>query len=575
MDKRIPNDERLSRSPKAVKSRHPDLRTILFLIIVALVTRLPFHAKYLTKWDSCNFAFALEHFNLGDHAPHPPGYPFYVGSAALINRLLHDANLSYIVLGIILCCIASIFIFLIGRMLFGYREGLFASLLFIVSPPAWYLSATALSYMSDAALISVVVYLALVGHEHRDLVRPWRWMPFVLGTGAGFRIPGFILCLPVYFLHLLDLNWRRRFFSVLTVVIIVVAGYGWVILATGGWGEYMRVTGSESVKHGEAFQRLLQSPVQELSRNISQIVLFLRQSFGPLWFLVFLPLAFPVSLLTRMTRRKGILWAAGLPSVLLFAFVYINYTAIMLVLLPVLALWMVHGIGKFSRWVVGLFLREPGVVRVRYGATLFTILWLAVAVLAGWQYISVNKSGGSGEKSAAAEGIHEYNIGEIYEIDRYIEDIIDVTSKFDPSRTCLLMYMETKHVGYYLRDYHVIWDKYLIRFPTRSPEGIFGMYGGRRVMYGSSYEEVGNSIVFETPLPGGCSTLIFRDDILRQYIPAPGLEASRVGEDQPFYQVSGIPDGWGIVVERYLGTPGGENPPPPSWSIGPLKIGSD
>jgi len=569
MDEKYPKKEDTTPTLADPLSLRANILTILILVGLILILRLPFHAGYLTKWDSCNYAFALEHFNISDHTPHPPGYPYYIGFAAIIDFFVHNANLAYIIEGIILCAIAAIFIFLTGRLLFGYTEGLSASILFIISPPCWYLSSTALSYMADATLASTVLFIALYARRRSDISWPRRIMPIVLGLGAGFRIPGFILCLPVYLIHLLDLNWRKRIFSILIVIIIAVAGYAWVIHATGGWGEYINVVTLESGKHEQALQRLLGNPIDELERNIHRIILFIRESLGPLWFLFLLPLLFPKALFIHLTREKALLWAAFATPLIFFSLVYANYTAIIFIFLPILCLATVYGISKASRWFAAITLRNSnGADSKRWGRNLFALVWLSVTVLAGWQYI-INKADAHAPNSGPAMESEEYNLGQIYLIDNYIKALIDTTKRFDPDEACLLMFIETKHVGYYLRDYQVIWDKYIIRAPTKTPDGIFSLKGGRRIMIKTSYYESDRSIIFAMPLPQSCRTLIFREDIEPLYIPLKGMEASKI-TDTPFYVVSGIPNGWGLVVERHLGTPSGPPPPPPTWSIGPV-----
>ena len=222
------------KEPDPAAERKAQAGIILLLLALILLLRLPFHAQYLTKWDSCNYAFALENFDIADHTPHPPGYPLYIFTAKVINTFINDANLSYIIEGIILCWIAAVFLYLTGRMLFGFTVGFFGALLFIVAPPTWYLSSTAMSYMSEPAMMMVVLYLAILTHKKPDM----KWTPVLMalamGVGGAFRIYGVILCLPVYLTHLLDMSWVKRAASVLIVVIILVMAYGWVIQKTGG-----------------------------------------------------------------------------------------------------------------------------------------------------------------------------------------------------------------------------------------------------------------------------------------------------------------------------------------------------
>jgi len=68
--------------------------------IATLLTRVPLASHYLFSWDSANFAFALDKYNVAAHQPHPPGYPLYVATAWLLRPLFADANAVYVALSV-------------------------------------------------------------------------------------------------------------------------------------------------------------------------------------------------------------------------------------------------------------------------------------------------------------------------------------------------------------------------------------------------------------------------------------------------------------------------------------------
>ena len=55
-------------------------------------------SHWLDDWDSVNFAFALDDFDVVHHQPHPPGYPLYVAAGKLIHRVVagHAAALTLV-----------------------------------------------------------------------------------------------------------------------------------------------------------------------------------------------------------------------------------------------------------------------------------------------------------------------------------------------------------------------------------------------------------------------------------------------------------------------------------------------
>lgn len=474
--------------------------------------------------------------------------------------------MSYIIEGIILCWIASVFIFLAGRILFGFTVGLFASLLFIVSPASWYLSSTAVSYMSEAAMISAVLYLAILTHKYPSLKWPPVAMALTMGLGGGFRIYGTILCLPVYLIHLLDISWLRRVASVIIIIILLFTAYGWVIQKTGGWDEYYSVVNKESVKHKDALGKLLNNPVGELKKNISQIILFNHQSFGLMWFTLLIPLFFPRTLFTRLTREKLFLWAALLCPLLVFSIIYVNLTAIMLILLPIYCLVMIRGFAKVASYIVSKYGNRKNKESTKRLSELI-LLGCAVIVLSavGTRYFTPE----SGKPSPA----NEFSLQRISVNDAYFSNLITTVEKYPSSETCLLLWMESKHAGYYLRDYHVIWDKYVIRKPSLAVLEIFTLKNGHRIMLIMDVIKTEKNLVCSLPLPEGCRTLIFRGDIKQLYFPFDGsLEAYPVNEDINLWAVTNIPAESGIIVNRGLGLREDEKLPPITWSIVPLAF---
>lgn len=72
-----------------------DIITIIVLIVLTCVSRIPFATRHIVSHDSVNFALALKDFDISKHQPHPPGYIVYIGLAKFINLFVKDANTSF------------------------------------------------------------------------------------------------------------------------------------------------------------------------------------------------------------------------------------------------------------------------------------------------------------------------------------------------------------------------------------------------------------------------------------------------------------------------------------------------
>jgi hypothetical protein len=62
--------------------------TFIFLGLAALFAFTRSH--WLDDWDSVNFAFGLDDFDVTKHWPHPPGYPVYIAAGKLVYRVIAD-----------------------------------------------------------------------------------------------------------------------------------------------------------------------------------------------------------------------------------------------------------------------------------------------------------------------------------------------------------------------------------------------------------------------------------------------------------------------------------------------------
>ena len=118
-------------------------RDSAILIAATALTRFAFRSHFLYDIDSVNFTLALRHFDPGVYQPHPPGYFLYVRLGMLSNLIFHDANSALVAVSILASCGTVAMIHLLASAWFrttpfGRSAGLFAGLLFVASPLAWF-----------------------------------------------------------------------------------------------------------------------------------------------------------------------------------------------------------------------------------------------------------------------------------------------------------------------------------------------------------------------------------------------------------------------------------------------------
>lgn len=154
-------------------------------LFLAAVTGLPVVPPFLHSFDNVNFALALEHFDPTRNRPQPPGYPFFVMEANLVNLFFATPEQTFAAIQIVISGLALALLYLLARTMLGARAGFITAVLFAVNPVFWY-SALGSPLRPHLALVSVAVaYLcwrALTGER-----KFFYAASVALGIGSGFR----------------------------------------------------------------------------------------------------------------------------------------------------------------------------------------------------------------------------------------------------------------------------------------------------------------------------------------------------------------------------------------------------
>lgn len=200
------------------------------------ITRFAFRSHYLYDIDSVNFALGIERFDPRVYQPHPPGYFLYICLGRFLNSMLHNANLSLVVLSIVASCGAVIIIYLITLEWFGRSAARFAASLFLLSPLAWFHGTVALTYSVESFFSALLGYLC------------WRiycgcWALIVpagltLGISAGVRPSSLLFLGPMFLFSLRNATPKRKSLGLVALVLALTAWFVPMLSASGGFGDY-------------------------------------------------------------------------------------------------------------------------------------------------------------------------------------------------------------------------------------------------------------------------------------------------------------------------------------------------
>src|SRR5437773_11408861 len=111
----------------------------ILILALLLLTRLPAMAEYFTI-DNVNLAFSLEKFDPRIHQPQPPGYPFFVFFARIVNFFFRDAERTFVAVSLLVSAACLPIARALGRRMFSEWAGFAAALLLLVNPVVWFSS---------------------------------------------------------------------------------------------------------------------------------------------------------------------------------------------------------------------------------------------------------------------------------------------------------------------------------------------------------------------------------------------------------------------------------------------------
>ena len=217
-------------------NRKTDVLIAIGLFLPGILSRVPFRSRFLYHWDSVNFALGLEHLDIYQHQPHPPGYFLYVMTGRLVRLLLGDANASLVWMSVLAAGLTAAATFWLGRSLWNRGAGIAAALLFLTSPLFWFHGEVALSYMVEALFV-VLVALLCSGHLKGTDDRVWL-SALVLGVAGGFRPNTMVFLLPLWVVAAWRYRWRRALVAAGVLAGVCLAWLAPMVVLTGGIARY-------------------------------------------------------------------------------------------------------------------------------------------------------------------------------------------------------------------------------------------------------------------------------------------------------------------------------------------------
>jgi len=488
------------------------------IFVAVLASRLPFRSQILYHWDSVNFAYAMQNFNIAKEQPQPPGYILYVGLTRFINLIFHDPQSTMVILSIIASALAAVAIFYLGKVIFSREVGIIAALFLASSLLFWFYGEIALPHTLDMLLVIVSawwLYEVMQGNYRF-------FLPAIalLAIAGGVRQQTLVFLAPLVLFSLRHVGWRRFIFAGFFGGVICLAWFVPLTYLSGGVSNYFRVMGEFSQRFQATTSIFMGAGWFGLKRNISKLFLYTVYGWGVA--------LFPVALyfIYRIWKRE---WPAKWEK--------INF----------LLLWIVPASGYYALIHMG----QQGLVFVFLPA-LFLISAVSLNRVFSrrrtWQFVFVTAV--LVFNTAFFYYVPEYPLGlnsermltraTIVNSDNYFQERFKaIQNDFDPRSTVILA--ENWHyVEYYLPGYPVLH---------------FDIGAKREINAGLPANEIKPTYFTPgdlnlDPGPDGQVTLIIFDPELDQFNLSPGLMKKKAlsggdkleyvdfGKDKPFYMDS-------------------------------------
>jgi len=245
----------------------------ILILALLLLTRLPVMAEYFTI-DNVNLAFSLEKFDPRIHQPQPPGYPFFVFFARIVNVIFRNAERTFIAVSLVASAAACYVAFALAGRMFSRWAGAAAAFLLLVNPVFWHasLDGPLRPHLALFSLLTASCCWRCWNGERRFAY----WGAVALGVGSGFRPDLIAFLSPLWFVSTWagTKSWRIVFGACVLLVVIVGVWLGTLIIAMGGIRTFAGVMLGYAVEQSGQGSVVFGSSMVAWLRQINRLVIW-------------------------------------------------------------------------------------------------------------------------------------------------------------------------------------------------------------------------------------------------------------------------------------------------------------
>jgi hypothetical protein len=208
---------------------------------LAAISRLVTMARTPWDWDEFLFMFAVGHFDISRHHPHPPGFPLFIAFGKAIRGLGVDNfhALQTMNMATAIAIVPAMF-FLCRELRMAFTTSLSAALLLAFFPNVWFFGGTALSDVPSMTLVVLAVAMLVAGCRDSRFYLAGAAM---LAIAGGFRLQNLLIGLvplTVATVFQIRRSIGRVVAAAVLMALIIGVSYGAAACLTG-WHSYQEL----------------------------------------------------------------------------------------------------------------------------------------------------------------------------------------------------------------------------------------------------------------------------------------------------------------------------------------------
>ena len=224
-------------------SGRSDLAIVVSLLIIGVLTRIPFASRMIFEGDSARFAMAMREYDIAQMKPHAPGYILYIALAKFVNLFVSDSRLSMLGISIISSALTAVLLYYLARRMYDGFTAFTAAVLLFSSPLFWFNGEMPLTYALEGLFSAAFAYACF-----RVINKEKRWLfisAVVLGLATGVRQNIIIIFFPLWLFSFRKYSVKDILIAICIFGLTCLTWFAPMIILTGGLKKYLQVINAQ------------------------------------------------------------------------------------------------------------------------------------------------------------------------------------------------------------------------------------------------------------------------------------------------------------------------------------------